>query len=93
MNLQEDKASENSTSPDRDQKVIESKIGGPSYEIIDLLDNTWCGYMMPYDGVYGESQDIPKQELRRLTSILKQMETHVITVRSEFERRIRGGSR
>jgi hypothetical protein len=88
MTPQENELSKNPTS---DQNYIESRIGEPSYEILDLLDNTWGGYMMRYDGAYGESQDIPKQELRRLTRILKQMERNVAVVRAEFERRIKIG--
>jgi hypothetical protein len=86
-------SSKNSLSLNSDQKYIEFGIEDPSYQILDLLDNTLAGYLVGYDGAYSEGQDIPKQELRRLTSILKQMEKDLTIVRSEFERRLTIGSR
>ncbi|SHG43852.1 hypothetical protein [Bradyrhizobium erythrophlei] len=93
MTLQNNDSSNNSVSSHSDQKYIESKLGDPSYQILDLLDNMWCGCMARYDGAYNESQDIPKRELWRLAKILQQMEENVTIVRSEFERRLKGGSR
>jgi hypothetical protein len=60
----------------------------PSYEVIDLLDNIWGGYMADFDCAYSENQDIPKPKLRRLTHILRLMEKNCAAVRVEFERRL-----
>jgi hypothetical protein len=92
MTPQKNDSSNNPSSLHGDQKSIELRVGDPSVEILDLLDNTWCGYMARYDGAYSESQEIPKKELRRLTGILKQMERDVVLVRCEFERRLNNGS-
>jgi hypothetical protein len=67
---------------------FEPSQSDPSFEIMDRLDNIWCGHMAGFDCAYGENQDLPKQELRRLTMFLQAMEKYCAAVRVEFERRL-----
>jgi hypothetical protein len=73
----------------RTAKSFKPSQSDPSYEVIDRLDNVWGGYMADFDGAYSEDQDIPKQELRRLTQILQFMEKNCAAVRVEFQRRLK----
>jgi hypothetical protein len=84
------KGSQNIAQLNKIANSFESRQSDPSFQIIDLLDNIWCGYMVDFDGTYSENQDIPKQELRRLTQILQLMEKNCAVARVEFERRLNG---
>src|ERR1700694_132305 len=81
------KDSQNPARLQKSEKSFEPSPSDPSYQIIDLLDNIWGGYMADFDGAYSENQDIPKQQLRRLTQILQVMEKTCAVARLEFERR------
>jgi hypothetical protein len=77
---------------DGNHACIDVRRDDPSYQIVDLLDNTWSGQMAQYDGGYSESHDIPNEELRYMTMILKKMEMNIAIVRAEFERRLNASS-
>jgi hypothetical protein len=82
----------NRRSFDANHACIDVRRDDPTYQVIDVLDNTWSGQMAPYDGGYSESHDIPNKELRHLTMILKKIEMNIAIVRAEFERRLNAGS-
>jgi hypothetical protein len=82
------KKSQNLARLHKSEKSFEPSQSDPSYQIVDQLDNIWGSYMVDFDGAYGENQDIPKHELRRLAQLLRLMEKNIAAVLVEFERRL-----